>query len=60
YYVKLEEAPSGSFLKYSSQGVGKPVFTNRIDEHGYMYMKIVRLLKEHPLVMLDDDDDDDD
>lgn len=54
YYVELEQAPSESFLKYSSQRISKPVFTNKLDEHGYVYMKIIRLLKEHPLVMLDD------
>ena len=52
YYVELDKAPSETFLKYSSQRVEKPGFTNKIDEHGYVYMKVIRLRKHHPLVML--------
>jgi hypothetical protein len=28
----------------------KPVFSARIDEHGYVYLKVVRLQADHPLV----------
>lgn len=52
YYVELDAAPSEMFMKYSSQRVEKPAFTNKIDEHGYIYMKVIRLRKDHPLVML--------
>jgi hypothetical protein len=54
YYVVLNSVPSGTFVKYSSQRVEKPEFTNKIDEHGYIYMKVIRLRKNHPLVMLHD------
>jgi len=54
YYVELDSAPSEMFMKYSSQRVEKPAFTNRIDAHGYIYMKVIRLRKDHPLVMLHD------
>jgi len=54
YYVELDSAPSEMFMKYSSQRVEKPTFTNKIDEHGYIYMKVIRLRKDHPLVMLHD------
>jgi len=54
YYVELDSAPSEMFMKYSSQRVEKPAFTNKIDEHGYIYMKVIRLRKDHPLVMLHD------
>lgn len=54
YYVELDSAPAETFLKYSSQRVEKPMFTNKIDEHGYVYMKVIRLRKDHPLVMLHD------
>lgn len=54
YYVELDSAPSGMFMKYSGQRVEKPAFTNRIDEHGYIYMKVIRLHNGHPLVMLHD------
>lgn len=54
YYVDLESVPAERFLKYSVQRAGKPAFTNKTDEHGYIYMKIVKLRKEHPLVVLYD------
>ncbi|MGH9877890.1 MAG: hypothetical protein ACRD3Z_03940 [Nitrososphaerales archaeon] len=54
YYVVMNNAPSQTFMKYSSQRVEKPEFTNKIDEHGYVYMKVIRLRKNHPLVMLHD------
>jgi hypothetical protein len=54
YYVKLDSKPSEMFMKYSGQRVEKPAFTNKIDEHGYIYMKVIRLRKDHPLVMLHD------
>lgn len=54
YYVTLEGAPSETFMKYSSQKAEKAAFTNKVDEHGYIYMKVIRLRKDHPLVMLHD------
>ena len=54
YYVELDSAPSEMFMKYSSQRVEKPAFTNKIYEHAYVYMKVIRLRKDHPLVMLHD------
>ncbi|MFQ5969708.1 MAG: hypothetical protein ACE5J2_04365 [Nitrososphaerales archaeon] len=52
YYIRMDSTPAESFLKYSSQSIKKPAFTNKIDEHGYVYMKIIRLSKNHPLVMI--------
>jgi len=54
YYVELDSTPSEMFMKYSSQRIEKPTFTNKIDEHGYIYMKVIKLRKDHPLVMLHD------
>jgi hypothetical protein len=50
YYVILDEEPANSFLRYSSQKVEQPSFSNRIDEHGYVYLKLIRLASSHPLV----------
>ncbi|MFZ0220356.1 MAG: hypothetical protein WB988_21335 [Candidatus Nitrosopolaris sp.] len=50
YYVVLDEEPINSFLRYSSQKVEQPSFSNRIDEHGYVYLKLIRLASGHPLV----------
>ena len=53
YYLDIDYEP-GRFLKYSSQKLEDPVFTNNIEEHGYIYLKVIRLLNEHPLVITDD------
>jgi hypothetical protein len=50
YYVVLEESPSAPFLRYSSQKSEATSFYNRVDEHGYIYLKLIRLAKPHPLV----------
>jgi hypothetical protein len=52
YYVVLDEEPTNSFLRYSSQKVEQPSFSNRIDEHGYVYLKLIRLASGHPLVKI--------
>ncbi len=54
YYAELDSTPSETFMRYSGQRAEKPTFTNKIDEHGYIYMKIIRLRKDHPLVMFND------
>ncbi len=54
YYVVLDEEPTNSFLRYSSQKVEQPSFSNRIDEHGYVYLKLIRLASGHPLVKICD------
>ncbi len=53
YYVNIETEPA-NFLKYSTQRSEKPCFTNSIENHGYIYLKIIKLAKEHPLVTNDD------
>jgi hypothetical protein len=54
YYIDIDSVPSLPFLKYSAQRPDKPSFTNSIDEHGYLYMKVIKLKKDHPLVRIDD------
>ena len=54
YYLVLEEEPTDSFLRYSSQKVEQPSFCNRIGEHGYIYLKLIRLASNHPLVDIND------
>ena len=48
YFYCIEEEPTANFLKYSMT-LSKASFTNKVEEHGYTYTKIIRL-KEHPLV----------
>jgi hypothetical protein len=50
YYVTVEEEPKEPFLRYSSQRADQPTFLTRLDEHGYVYLKVIRLAEDHPLV----------
>ncbi|MFL6484653.1 MAG: hypothetical protein ACJ70Z_08080 [Nitrososphaera sp.] len=50
YYVTVEEEPNEPFLRYSSQRADKPTFLTRLEEHGYIYLKVIRLAEDHPLV----------
>jgi hypothetical protein len=50
YYVTLNEEPKEPFLRYSSQRTEQPAFSARVDEHGYVYLKVIRLAADHPLV----------
>ena len=50
YYVLLEGEPAGPFLRYASQKPEQPSFTSSLDEHGYIYLKVIRLAADHPLV----------
>ncbi|MDQ3872612.1 MAG: hypothetical protein M3258_03260 [Thermoproteota archaeon] len=50
YYMTLEEEPKEPFLRYSSQKVDQPMFSTRLDEHGYVYLKVIKLAADHPLV----------
>ena len=50
YYLIIKEEPKNPFLRYSSQRVEQPFFSSRIDEHGYIYLKLIKLAAGHPLV----------
>ena len=50
YYILLDEEPKDPFLRFSSQKVEQPSFSNRIDEHGHIYLKLIKLANNHPLV----------
>lgn len=53
YYINMDSPPKQPFLKYSAQKPEKPSFTSNIDEHGYIYMKVIKLKKDHPLVKIE-------
>jgi hypothetical protein len=55
YYVSLMEYSEEPFLRFSSLKPEQPVFSSRLDEHGYIYLKVIRLTAEHPLVKTYDD-----
>ena len=52
YYVIIDKEPKDLFLRYSSQKVEQPSFHSKIDEHGYIYLKVIRLASNHPLVRM--------
>lgn len=51
-YVTLDKEPPNPFLKYSSQNGLEPSFTPSVSEHGYSYLKVIKLKDKHPLVKL--------
>ena len=50
YYLTLAEEPKEPFLRYSSQRIDQPMFSTRLDEHGFVYLKVIKLAADHPLV----------
>lgn len=50
FYTVVPEAPKEGFLRYTATRSQDTEFTNRLDEHGSVYVKIVHLAKPHPLV----------
>ncbi|MGQ9469703.1 MAG: hypothetical protein ACUVTD_07810 [Nitrososphaerales archaeon] len=53
FYIIVDELPIHNFLKYSALKVGEVGFTNRVDEHGNIYIKMIKLANDHPLVELE-------
>ena len=49
-HVVLNEYPERPFLKYSTNNGTEPSFVNNPGEHGYSYIKIIKLKDSHPLV----------
>jgi len=51
-HVTLNIEPSKPFLKYSSKDGAEPSFASSVSEHGYSYLKVIKLKGKHPLVKL--------
>lgn len=49
-HVNLDYEPTKPFLKYSSKDGIEPSFVAGISEHGYSYLKVIKLKGKHPLV----------
>ncbi len=50
-HVVLDSDPEKPFLKFSTNGQHKPpTFVDNPSEHGYSYIKIIKLKETHPLV----------
>jgi len=51
-HVTLNIEPTKPFLKYSSKDGAEPSFASSVSEHGYSYLKVIKLKGKHPLVKL--------
>lgn len=49
-HVVLDTDPQKPFMKFSSTNGIEPVFVENPSEHGYSYIKIIKLKDTHPLV----------
>ena len=49
-FVVLKDSPQKPFLKYSTNNGTEPSFVENPGEHGYSYIKIIKLKDTHPLV----------
>ena len=52
-HVSLDEEPTKPFLKYTTSKNSEPEFVNHTGDHGYSYIKIIKLKDSHPLVDYD-------
>ena len=48
-HVILDEEPNHPFLKYSTNNGIEPSFVDNPSEHGYSYIKIIKLKDTHPI-----------
>ncbi len=49
-HVVLDSDPQKPFMKFSSTNGSEPIFVENPSEHGYSYVKIIKLKDTHPLV----------
>ncbi len=52
-HVILDEEPEKPFLKFTTSNGAAPSFVDGPNEHGYSYIKLVKLSNAHPLVDYD-------
>jgi hypothetical protein len=50
FYTNLKKKIEHSFVKYSSSNPEQTDFTHNTEDHRYLYGKIIKLVKKHPLV----------
>ncbi len=49
-HVVLDSDPQKPFIKFSSTNGSEPIFVENPSEHGFSYVKIIKLKETHPLV----------
>ena len=47
-YVELDSEPMKPFVKYQGQEGKEPMFTDNF-EHGFSYLSVIKIKKEHPI-----------
>ena len=52
-HVVMDEEPKGPFLKYATNNGIEPSIVDNPNEHGFSYIKIIKLKDTHPLVDYD-------
>lgn len=50
FYTRSEQEPSSGFVRYAPDKIGETKFVEKTDEHGFYYIKVVKLDEKHPLV----------
>jgi hypothetical protein len=50
FYLKAKEQPTSGFVRYAPDKIVETKFVAKTDEHGFYYIKVVRLDETHPLV----------
>ena len=50
YRTRTKEAPTAGFVKYQPSNLAATAFSKRADEHGFYYVKVIKLAEKHPLV----------
>jgi hypothetical protein len=50
FYTRLPAEPISGFVKFSPSKTTETAFTKKTDEHGFVYIKVIRLAEKHPLV----------
>jgi len=50
FYTRTKEEPATGFVRYSPTNIGDTTFSKRTDEHGFYYVKVIKLAEKHPLV----------
>lgn len=50
FYTRAESEPSAGFVRYSPAKTRETAFSKRTDEHGFVYIKVIKLAERHPLV----------
>ena len=50
FYTSVDVEPEHGFVRYSPSRVGDTAFSRRTDEHGFIYVKVIKLAEKHPLV----------